>query len=201
MNTAIQQKTMTMTLNAVIENLWREFAAKLERLIRSRVKDPSIAEDIVQDVFLRLQQRIETIESIASLEGWLYRSARNAVIDHYRKHREFLEVEESIPDDSFEDTVELEDLKTAFRRMIFSLPEPYREAVVLADLEGRKQQEVAKLLGISLSGAKSRIQRGRALLRSMLEQCCTFVFDQRGRVIDCNPRNSVSCPACHTSSE
>jgi RNA polymerase sigma-70 factor, ECF subfamily len=75
---------------------------------------------------------------------------------------------------------ELEELKTAFRRMIYSLPDPYRDALVLTGFDGLTQQELANRLGISLSGAKSRVQRGRARLKEMLEECGSLEFDRRG---------------------
>ena len=80
--------------------------------------------------------------------------------------------------------------------MIYSLPEPYRDALVLTELEGLTQKDLAKRLGISLSGAKSRVQRGREQLKTMLHECCTFEFDRRGMVIDCEPRKKDSCREC-----
>jgi RNA polymerase sigma-70 factor, ECF subfamily len=72
--------------------------------------------------------------------------------------------------------------------MIQSLPEGYRQAVQMAEIEERSQQDVADLLGLSLSGAKSRIQRGRAMLKDVLERCCSFETDGRGRVMGCDPK-------------
>jgi RNA polymerase sigma-70 factor, ECF subfamily len=83
-----------------------------------------------------------------------------------------------------------------FRRMIYSLPEPYREALVLTEFDGLSQQQLAERLGISLSGAKSRVQRGRQQLKEMLHECCTFEFDRRGKVIDCTPRTKTKCAEC-----
>jgi RNA polymerase sigma-70 factor, ECF subfamily len=80
--------------------------------------------------------------------------------------------------------------------MIFNLPEPYREALVLTEFDGLTQQELADRLNISLSGAKSRVQRGRRQLKQMLEECCTFEFDRRGKVIDCAPRAKGGCEEC-----
>jgi RNA polymerase sigma-70 factor, ECF subfamily len=84
----------------------------------------------------------------------------------------------------------------AFRRMIYSLPERYREALVLTEFDGLTQQELADRLNISLSGAKSRVQRGRAQLKQMLNECCTFEFDRRGKAIDCTPRVKADCQEC-----
>ncbi len=80
------------------------------------------------------------------------------------------------------DEPELEELMAAFRRMIYSLPEPYREALLLTEFDGLTQQQLAEHVGISLSGAKSRVQRGREQLKTMLEECCSFEFDRRGTV-------------------
>jgi RNA polymerase sigma-70 factor (ECF subfamily) len=80
--------------------------------------------------------------------------------------------------------------------MIYSLPEPYRDALVLTEFEGLTQKELAERLGISLSGAKSRVQRGREKLKEMLFDCCRFEFDRRGRMIECQPRAKGSCQEC-----
>lgn len=81
--------------------------------------------------------------------------------------------------------------------MIRSLPDGYREAVQLAEIEEQTQQDVADRLGLSLSGAKSRIQRGRAMLKDVLEACCSFELDGRGRVMGCDPKpNQKVCRDC-----
>jgi len=86
--------------------------------------------------------------------------------------------------------------KAAFRRMIYSLPGPYRDALVLTEFEGLTQKELAKRLGLSLSGAKSCLQRGREQLKEMLFDCCRFEFDRRGRVIDCQSSEKACCQEC-----
>lgn len=80
--------------------------------------------------------------------------------------------------------------------MIDALPEPYREAIVLTELEGLTQKTLAQRLGISVSGAKSRVQRGREQLKQMLHECCSFEFDRRGKVIECEPRSRDACGEC-----
>ena len=105
-------------------------------------------------------------------------------------------VPESLPAELPENDAELEGLKAAFRRMLYSRPEPYRDALVPTEFEGLTQKERADRLGISLSGAKSRVQRGREQLKAMMHECCTFEFDRRGRVIDCTPRAEGGCQEC-----
>jgi RNA polymerase sigma-70 factor (ECF subfamily) len=184
-------------MNATLETIWHEFAAKLSQFIRARVADQATAEDILQDVFVKIQGRLHTLEDPAKLQSWLYLITRNAIIDHYRTRKETTEVPESLPAEPPENDMEMDELKAAFRRMIYSLPEPYRDALVLTEFEGLRQKELAKRLGISLSGAKSRVQRARAQLKQMLDECCTFEFDRRGKVIGCEPRAKAGCDECN----
>lgn len=183
-------------MNATLEHIWQEFAEKLRQFIRTRVNDPATAEDILQDVFVKIQARLGQLKDPAKLQSWIYLIARNAIIDHYRTRKETVEVPETLPAEPEPDDGELEELKASFRRMIYSLPEPYREALVLTEFEGLTQQQLADRLGISLSGAKSRVQRSRDQLRDMLHECCTFEFDRRGKVIDCTPRERAKCAEC-----
>jgi RNA polymerase sigma-70 factor, ECF subfamily len=183
-------------MNATLEQIWHEFAERLGQFIRARVSDPAAAEDILQDVFVKIQQRLGQLRDPTRLQSWIYLIARNAVIDHYRQHKEAVEMPETLVEEREPASAELDDLKASFRRMIHSLPEPYREAVVLTELEGLTQKELAERLGISLSGAKSRVQRGRQQLKKMLLDCCRFEFDRRGGVVDCEPRSSGGCPEC-----
>ena len=183
-------------MTPTLENIWHEFAARLGQFIRARVADPATAEDILHDVFVKIQGRLDSLEDPTKLQSWLYLIARNAIIDHYRTRKETTEVSETLPAELPENDVEMEGLKAAFRRMIYSLPEPYRDALVLTEFEGLTQKELAERLGISLSGAKSRVQRGREQLKQMLNECCTFEFDRRGKVIGCEPRADGSCQEC-----
>ena len=119
-----------------------------------------------------------------------------AIIDHCRSRKETSEVPKTLPAELPENDTEMEESKAAFRRMIYSLPESYRDAVVLTEFEGFTEKELADRLGISPSGAMSPVQRGRAHLKDMLHECCTFEFDRRGKVIDCQPRAEGSCQGC-----
>lgn len=180
-------------MNATLEHIWNEFAEKLRQFIRHRVSDPESAEDILQDVFLKIHGRLGQLKDPAKLQGWLYLIARNAVIDFYRARQETVPVPEDLMAEPEAEPLEREELKASFRRMIFSLAEPYREALVLTEFDGLSQKALAERLGISFSGAKSRVQRGRAQLKAMLHECCVFEFDRRGRVIDCRPRCQTPC--------
>ncbi len=183
-------------MNPTLEQIWNEFAEKLRQFIQKRMSDSAEAEDILQDVFLKISTRLGQLEDTAKLQGWLYLIARNAVIDYYRKQRETVELPETLAVE--DEPAELEELKASFRRKIHGLPGPYREAILLTEFDGLSQVELAKRLGISVSGAKSRVQRGREQLKEMLLDCCHFEFDRRGRVFDCRPRKPNGCSECST---
>jgi RNA polymerase sigma-70 factor (ECF subfamily) len=166
------------------EQIWNEFSGRLGQFIRGRVSDPGLAEDILHDVFAKFQERCDEFRDPAKVQGWLFLVARNAVIDHYRTRKPTAEVNESLAAEPPQ-TLEIAELHAAFQRLIDSIPEPYREAVVLSELEGLTQAELAKRLGISLSGAKSRVQRGREQLKELLLDFCQREFRSFGKSSPC----------------
>jgi RNA polymerase sigma-70 factor (ECF subfamily) len=184
-------------MNITLEDIWTQFATRLRFFIRGRVADDAAAEDILQNVFVKIQRRLGSLRGVEKLEAWVHQIARNAIVDHYRALRPADELTNDLPQaaDSPDDT-EKAPLLAAFRRMIGTLPEPYREAIQLTEIEGLTQPALAARLGISVSGAKSRVQRGRALLKNMLVECCRFEFDRRGGIMECEPRKNASCEEC-----
>jgi RNA polymerase sigma-70 factor (ECF subfamily) len=164
--------------------IWEELHNRLWNFLRTRVSDPQEAEDILQEVFLRIHTRLGGIRDASKVEGWIFQIARNAVIDHYRSRRPAAELSERIEQPSPAEPDSADALAGSMRPLAESLPEPYREAVIRIDLEGVPQADFARQAGITLSGAKSRVQRGRRLIRAMLLECCHFEMDHYGRVID-----------------
>lgn len=177
------------------ENIWRDFSDRLGGFIRSRVRDAAAAEDIRQDVFIKMHRRLGQLREFYKVESWLYQIARNAITDHFRARREMTDLPDTLAAE-LRDNLAIDGLQSALRRMVDALPATYREAVTLAELDGLTQEAVAQRLGLSLPGAKSRIQRGRALLRKMITDCCSIAFDRRGGVIECEPRKDDCCPEC-----
>ncbi len=181
-------------MNLTLENAWNDVASNLRGYIRSHVNDHAAAEDILQDVFLKAHRRGDQLASVKKIEGWLFLITRNAVIDHYRKSKPSEELPENLAAENESEEHECaEKLRGAFRQMIFNLPQPYREALVLTEFDGLTQKEMAERLGISISGAKSRVQRGREKLKESLLACCRFEFDRRGGIIECEPKKQDCC--------
>jgi RNA polymerase sigma-70 factor (ECF subfamily) len=161
-----------------IADLWREHHATLRRFVGRRVADPHDADDIVQDVFVRAQESLHRLESADRAPAWLARIAANRVIDHYRARRPTEELPEDLAAEAPEDDA-VAALAPCLPEMIERLPDRYREALRLSEIEGIAQREVAQRLALSVSGAKSRVQRGRALLRQIVERCCRVVMAGR----------------------
>ncbi len=166
---------------------WEAFGAELRRFLLRQLPSESDADDVLQEVFLKLHTRQEAGDSPQSVRGWIFQVARNAVADFYRAKAS--RREENLPERLADEAERAEPQEAAsilapsLSRFLESLPERYREAVRLAEIEGLDQRAVAERLQLSWSGAKSRIQRGRELLRRRLEECCHFELDRRGRIL------------------
>ena len=170
---------------AQLESIWEKYCCRLLSFIRSRVVDPYEAEDILQEVFLRVHRNLCCLPTPDRLEPWIYQITRNLIVDHYRRRKELVDIPEDLAaePDSLENDPESE-LALSLREMIDQLPHLYRQALLLTEYQGLSQKELAYELGISLSGAKSRVQRAREKLRDMFLACCHFEMDRRGRILD-----------------
>ncbi|MBI3195042.1 MAG: RNA polymerase sigma factor SigZ [Ignavibacteriae bacterium] len=180
-----------------LEHLYKQFSKRLLNFIVQRVDSRDEAEDILHDVFLKVHTNIESLRDSTTIESWLYQVTRNAIIDYYRARKP----KEALPENIIEETQTenaMEQLTPSIKHFIERLPEPYREAITLTELQGMKQKDLASKLGISLSGAKSRVQRARKMLKDLFFECCHFEFDRYGTVIDYHP---ISCCCCGEATE
>lgn len=179
-----------------VETIWHEFSANLRGYILRRARDEQAADDILQEVFIKVHRHLGTLADETRLESWLYQITRNAIADYYRRQPATVALDEELAfaDEDGDDGLQVA-LASSLGRMMDALPEEYRTALVLDSLEGVSQAEIGARMGISLSGAKSRVQRARAKLRDMLFECCHFEFDRLGTVIDYHPR-AQCCTQC-----
>jgi RNA polymerase sigma-70 factor (ECF subfamily) len=178
-----------------IAELWREFSQPVRAFLRARARNDADADDLLQEVFYRIHSRLSGLRQPEKLQGWVYTIARNAVIDYYRVRRTDAPLPRDSATESPTDQAAV-DLTPTLRRFIAQLPAPYREPLVLYELKGAPLDQVAKEMGLTLTATKSRVRRARAMLRKMLDQCCRFEFDRRGRVIEATPRNLDNCGEC-----
>lgn len=190
---------MAATTNEV-NAIWQEFHQRLRVFISQRVNNPADADDILQEVFVRIYQRLATIRESDRLQSWIFQITRNAIIDYYRK----VARQPEFTTEAALETLAMDEDPAVFnqqmagclRPLLEHLPEPYREAVQLAELEGMSQSAIAQELGISLSGMKSRVQRGRQKLKALLQTCCQIELDATGNVIEYEMKDLPMCRSC-----
>lgn len=192
--------------------IWQQFRDDIDAFIRRRVSNPADAEDLRQQVYLQIHRHLQTKQAPAHLRGWVYQVARNAIIDHHRRRavrrREgngeavgATAVAEPTLDTSSEEPAAVEaaeaveGLGRCLLGIVDRLPEPYQSAVRWTELEGLTQQAAAGRAGTSVSGMKSRVQRGRSKLRDALLACCEVELDARNQPMTHRCRT----PACGCS--
>jgi RNA polymerase sigma-70 factor (ECF subfamily) len=177
-----------------LETIYNDFRSRLYSFILKRVKDKDAAEDILHEVFLKIHKKSDQLKDASKIESWIYTIARNTITDHFRG-KKFDEIAEEHDEaaEAGEQSEMQKALNISMRTMILRLPQPYRDALVQADLRRVKQTDIARKYGLSVSAVKSRVQRARKMLKEMLMQCCHFEFDKFGIIIDYNP---ICCSKC-----
>lgn len=178
------------------EQIWRELSQRLRQFVGARVGSDADIDDILQTVFLRIHEKRDQLHKPDRLESWVFQITRNAVTDHFRKRKGLQKDEIETPvDDPHHDTSENlnSEIAGCLRTLIDRLPDDQRRAVKMVELEGVSQKQVAELESISISGAKSRIQRGRRSLEKMLKACCQFQLDRRGNVVGYDVNRDACC--------
>jgi RNA polymerase sigma-70 factor (ECF subfamily) len=183
------------------EQIWRELSDRLRQFIRSRVTSAADVDDILQTVFLRIHQNFDALRRAERMESWVFQITRNAVADHFREKRDVPHEDASCVAvaEPFGEVNVNRDVAGCVVTLIDHLPEDQKRAVSMYELEGVSQADIAERESISLSGAKSRIQRGRRNLEAMLRECCQFQIDARGNVLDYAAVSNECGPDCgHT---
>ncbi|MGH2961003.1 MAG: sigma-70 family RNA polymerase sigma factor [Solirubrobacterales bacterium] len=190
------------------EAVWRELHDRLLGFIARRVRTPEDAEDILQEVMLRIHRHSGDLEHADRVAGWVYRIASNAIADHHRKpaRRELPSgngVDVPDPDGESAAIMSTEpgpaelrsQLAQCLAPLVERLPAIYRQALDLTEFEGLTQNEAAARLDISVSAMKTRVQRARGQLRDLLLDCCHIELDSRRGVTAYRARGG-SCETC-----
>ena len=172
-----------------------DFSEKLRAFIRRRVRDDATADDLTQETLLKVYRSRDALRDGQRLEAWVYRVARTTLIDFYRRQRPG----EELPRELAAEPAGVDDVTMAMtkslRQFLEELPEAYREPVRLAEFEDLPLAKIALRFGLSLTAVKSRVRRGRAMLKKKLQDCCRLEFDRMGKVIGYERRKPNQC-AC-----
>ena len=175
-----------------------ELRGAVRRFIGARVKSAALADDLTQDTFVKVLRQLPRVRDPRRIMGWVFQIARHEVADHFRRARptEPFEQKHDVASPARPEAIDREeerlreDLAAYIRGVVRQLPPRYREALLLTDHEGLSQIELAERIGRSVSAAKSRVQRARAMVKTIIDRCCHFEVDRYGTVVDCTPRES-----------
>jgi RNA polymerase sigma-70 factor, ECF subfamily len=179
-----------------IETVQKQFGDYLFNFIKARVNSVHDAEDIYQEVLIKISANISKVSNTQSLKSWLFTIARNKITDYYRTKKDILDIDslsiiESLKQE--DETNGYKEMESCLMSFIDALPNDYRDAIKLSEIEGRSQKEVADNLGVNYVTLRSKVQRGRDKIRKMILNACILQQDNQGRVIDCNPNPEGAC--------
>jgi RNA polymerase sigma-70 factor (ECF subfamily) len=179
-------------MNDPLEIIWSRFGQQLSELICHKTGHQDHCHDILQEVYIKLVQNVDKIEKAGNVLPYIVKIANNTIADHYRAQKGPVSSDAVLTDLPTADDANRsgEDPTSKLARsfmleLIEALPPLYRQALVRTELEGISQKQLAEELGISYSGAKSRVQRAKEMVRQSILNCCNYKFDKYGNVISC----------------
>jgi RNA polymerase sigma-70 factor (ECF subfamily) len=170
-----------------LTSAWTAHEPELRGWLRRRLANPAEADDLLQDLFLKALRQGERFCSVHNARAWLFEVARNRLADYLRVERNMVELPDDLPDYVVE-TEAVDTLTACLPRVLSELSAQDREVITLCDLQGMAQADFAAARGLSLSAAKSRVQRARQRLRAQMSQVCQVQLDEAGHVAYFVPR-------------
>jgi len=185
-----------------IARIYSQFHDSMLLYIKRRIRSTDDAEDILQDIFVRISHSINRLGDGEKLQAWLFAIARNAIIDYYRRSavRKGISISEDVIGELSEAETQdsTQGLDQCIRGMISLLPDNYKEIIIDSELNKLRQKDLAAKYNMTYSSLRSRVQRGRERLKQLFYNCCKIEADQRGNILDVEPRSNCDsgcgCP-------
>jgi len=171
-----------------LTDAWNAHETELRRFLRHRARSEAEGDDLLQEVFLRAMRRPNGLCGLDSPRAWLFHAARNLLIDRLRLAKDQVPLPEELAAEPEAVLAPVDGLAQCLPRVLSELAPEDREAITLCDIEGMSQKDYAARLGLTLPGAKSRVQRARARLKARLTEACQVTFDASGEVCCFVPR-------------
>jgi RNA polymerase sigma-70 factor, ECF subfamily len=175
------------------ETIWADFSRPLLGFIKQRVADTDVAQDILQDVFIKIHLNLPTLADTNKLAAWVYQITRHTILDHLRNRKKTVTLTEESAVLYLTDPPLTETFSQCLRPFVNRLAEPYQDVLLQTELGSLSLKDYARLSGLSYSGAKSRSQRARAQLRRLFTDCCRITPDVYGHIVDYQNRTGCSC--------
>ena len=178
-----------------LEVIWSLYQHRLKAFLDSKVSNPSDAEDLLQEIFIKIHNNIVHLKKESSVKSWLFQIANRTVIDFYRKKSvaDKIENDDLWYGDSEKDV--MADLSYCIEPFLHALPSEMANVLRSVDLDGMSQISYAKVLNMNYSTLKSRVQIARAELKALFASCCAYSVDQKGKLIDFEYK-SHQCKYC-----
>ncbi len=177
------------------QQVWTKYAEDLKRFILSKVSDPDVSEDILQDTFIKIHTKLHTLKDITKLKPWIFSIARNTINDHFKNLQKSYKEGSLLETPTSEDTPNQHTEKDCLVGILKGLPKKYRTPLFLYDIKGMKQQEVAVYLQQNLATTKSQIQRARKLIAKGFMDCCGYVLNEKGKLVG-EIQDKKDCKIC-----
>ena len=176
------------------QDIWKLYANDIKFFILSKVKDEVIADDLLQETFIKVHTKLNTLKDKNKMKSWLFTIARYTVLDYFKSKK--LMYETTDEDFVFEEQKLEHSEIDCLRGIVKSLPKKYRDPLFLSDIKGMKQMQISKQLNLPLSTVKSQIQRGRKLIAQGFVDCCDFIINDKGFLVG-EIKDKADCKMCH----
>ncbi|PTT08226.1 RNA polymerase sigma factor SigZ [Flavobacterium sp. HMWF030] len=187
-------------MNLEINAIHNQFYIILGRYIKARINDTDDAYDVLQEVFIKINENLGSLTDDSKLKSWIFTITRNSIIDYYRKNSNHKKSEltecmmQKILHETDLDTSE--SLDCCLIKFIERLPEDYRDIIMDSEIHGIKQKDLTEKYNLAYPSIRSRVQRGRSRLKEMLLDCCSIELDRRGNVMNVKSKKSCSEGKC-----
>ena len=174
--------------------IYDEYYGPVRKFILAYVRDEWVADDLIQETFVRIQKNLNGVRDHSKISSWIFRIAHNLCHDHFRQskrstlgqrkiQKEIVTLREAV----VQKELEQQQMGECVQDKMDLLPPDYRTVLILSDIMAFNQKEIAEILDISVSNVKVRIHRARNKMRAILEEHCTFEVDERN-VLVCDPK-------------
>lgn len=164
--------------------IWEEFSGRVRSHLLRKMRNKGDVDDLMQDIFIKIHSHLPHLRKREKLSSWIYRIAENTLNDYYRKNpgRETGYDDNKTAQGNADEEDPLSGIEGCLEAFIERLPEKYRDPLVMSDVEGKSQKEIAEEMDISYSGLKSRVQRGREMIKDMFVECCRLSVGKDGKL-------------------
>ena len=182
-------------MNNSTQDIWNSLRDPLYHFILKRVNDQDLAKDLSQEVFINIHLNLEKLKDSEKLTSWAYQITRNQIAEHFRKNKQSVNLEDQKVDQIATEEVDFKESPYCFfKNFLDELPPRYSEVVSLINIEGKKQQEAADELNLSLPNVKSRVHRAKELLKQKFVDCCQYELNEKGLLV-----GEQDCQRCSTT--